>query len=103
MASSKEYHDFIIDTIGLPEDITSRKMMGEYLLYYKGILFGGIYDNRFLVKNIPSARKLMPDAPEELPYSGAKPMLLVENLEDKKFLTDLIIAMCGELAGRPIR
>jgi len=103
MASSKEYHDFIIDTIGLPEDITSRKMMGEYLLYYKGILFGGIYDNRFLVKNIPSARKLMPDAPEELPYSGAKPMLLVENLEDKKFLTDLIVAMCGELDGRPIR
>lgn len=102
MASSKEYHDFIIDTIGLPADITSRKMMGEYLLYYKGILFGGIYDNRFLVKNIPSARKLMPDAPEELPYSGAKPMLLVENLEDKKFLTDLIIAMCGELAGRRI-
>lgn len=103
MPSSKEYHDFIIDSIGLPEGITSRKMMGEYLLYYKKVLFGGIYDNRFLVKNLPSARKLMPGAPEELPYSGAKPMLLVENIEDKKFLTDLIVAICGELlAGRRI-
>lgn len=101
MASLKEYHDFIIDSIGLSDDITSKKMMGEYLLYYKDILFGGIYDNRFLIKDTPSARKLMPGAPEELPYSGAKPMLLVENLEDKKFLTDLIVAICGELlAGR---
>ncbi len=102
MASSKDYHDFIIESIGLPEDITSRKMMGEYLLYYKGVLFGGIYDNCFLVKNIPAARKLIPNATEKSPYPGAKPMLEIENLEDKKFLTDLIILISSSLFTKKI-
>lgn len=103
MPSSKEYHDFVIDSIGLAADIASRKMMGEYLFYYKGGLFGGIYDNRFLIKNLPSVRKLMPSAPEELPYPGAKLMLLVENLDDKKFLADLLRATCASLSAKPIK
>ena len=71
--------------------------MGEYILYYHGKIFGGIYDDRFLVKPVPSAKRLMPDAPLELPYEGAKEMLLVENTDDKAFLQKLLNAMDGEL------
>ena len=80
----------------LPE-ATSRKMMGEYLLYMDGKLFGGIYDDRLLVKPTPSALSLMPGAVREQPYPGAKEMLLVENVEDTVFLETLLTAMWGEL------
>ena len=97
MASSKEYLEFILDQLSELEDITSRPMMGEYILYYKGKVIGGIYDDRFLVKPVKSAKKLMPDASMELPYEGAKEMILVDNVEDKEFLKELLEAMYGEL------
>ena len=83
MASSKEYLDFVLEQLSGLQEITFRAMMGEYLLYYRGKIFGGIYDNRFLVKPVKSAKAKMPDAPMELPYEGAKEMLLVEDIENK--------------------
>ena len=97
MASTKDYLDYILEQLGGLEDITYRAMMGEYVLYFKGKVFGGIYDNRFLVKPVRSAKALMPSAPFELPYEGAKPMLLVENPDDREFLTELISAMFSDL------
>ena len=97
MASTKEYLEFILDQLSELEDITSRPMMGEYILYYKGKVIGGIYDDRFLVKPVKSAKKMMPDASMELPYEGAKEMLLVDNVENKEFLKELLEAMYGEL------
>ena len=97
MASTKAYLDYVLEQLGGLEDISFRAMMGEYVLYYQGKVFGGIYDNRFLVKPVPSAKALMPDAPSELPYDGAKEMLLVENIEDKAFLAELLQAMEKEL------
>ena len=97
MASTKDYLDFILEQLGGLEDITYHAMMGEYVLYFKGKVFGGIYDNRFLVKPVRSARALMPNAPLELPYDSAKPMLLVENPDDREFLTELIKAMFSDL------
>ncbi|MBQ6553801.1 MAG: TfoX/Sxy family protein [Firmicutes bacterium] len=97
MASTKEYLDFILEQLSLLEDISYRAMMGEYIIYYKGKIIGGIYDNRFLVKPVDAAKKLMPDAPYELPYEGAKEMLSPENVEDREFLKKLIEAMYDEL------
>ena len=97
MASTRDYLDYILEQLGGLEDITYRAMMGEYVLYFKGKVFGGIYDNRFLVKPVRSARALMPNAPLELPYEGAKPMLLVEDPDDREFLTELISAMFSDL------
>ena len=93
MASKKEYLDFVLDQLSGMEKISYRAMMGEYLLYYNGILFGGIYDDRFLVKIAPSSLELLSDAPQEIPYDGAKPMLLVTEIEDKNHLRELILAM----------
>lgn len=97
MASSKEYPEFILEQLSELDGITCKAMMGEYILYYRGKVFGGIYDDRFLVKPVPSAVKMMPDAQRELPYDGAKEMLLVDNLDDRKFLRDLLNAMYNEL------
>ncbi len=97
MASSKEYLDFILDQLSGLDDITYRKMMGEYIIYYGGKVVGGIYDDRFLVKPTKSAKVMMPDADLELPYEGAKEMLLVDNLENREFLHELLIAMYDEL------
>lgn len=97
MPSTQDYCDFILDQLSLLSDITSRKMMGEYILYYKGKIFGGIYDNRFLVKPVEAAKKLMPDAPLGIPYPGGKKMLLVEDIDNREFLKELIIAICDEL------
>lgn len=97
MASSKEYLDFILEQLSCLNDITYRKMMGEYILYYKGKIIGGIYDDRFLVKPVDSAKGLMPDASYELPYEGAKEMILVDNLDSKEFLKKLVEAMYEEL------
>ena len=79
------------------EEITYRTMMGEFILYYRGKIVGGIYDDRLLVKPVKSAVRYMPTAPYELPYDGAKRMLLVEEVDNKKFLTGLFDAMYSEL------
>ena len=97
MASSKDYLDFILEQLSELDDITYRAMMGEYIIYYRGKVVGGIYDDRFLVKPTKSAVALMPDADEELPYEGAKRMLLVDNVEDRDFLRELIEAIYEEL------
>lgn len=97
MASSKTYLAFVLEQLSGLEEISHRAMMGEYLIYYRGKLIGGIYDDRFLVKPTPSARALMPDAPAALPYEGAKEMLLVEEIEDRAFLERLLDAMVEEL------
>lgn len=97
MASSKGYLDFILEQLDQPEDVSYRGMMGEYILYYRGKVVGGIYDDRFLVKPTKSAMTMMPAATWELPYDGAKEMLLVDNVEDKGFLRALLEAMFEEL------
>lgn len=79
------------------QDVSHRAMMGEYILYVQGKVFGGIYDNRFLIKPTKSAREMLPDAPMELPYEGAKEMLLVEELDDRALLTQVVTAMADEL------
>lgn len=94
MASSKEYLEFILDGCS---GLSARAMMGEYVLYYGGKVVGGVYDNRLLVKPTPSATALLPEAPKELPYEGAKPMLLVEDVENRDLLTELFDAICEEL------
>ena len=97
MASSKEYLDFILEQLSELEGISYRAMMGEYILYYGGKIVGGIYDDRFLVKVTESSRKMIPDAELELPYEGAKEMLLVDDVENKEFLRELLEAMYPEL------
>ena len=97
MASSKEYLDFILDQLSELDGISWRKMMGEYILYRHGKIVGGIYDDRFLVKPTKSAAEMMPDAGMEIPYEGAKEMLLVDNVENREFLRELLEAMDGEL------
>ena len=97
MASNKEYLDFVLEQLSELEEITYRAMMGEYIIYYRGKIAGGIYDNRLLVKPVKSAISLMPTATYELPYDGAKEMLLVDNIDSKEFLTELFNAMYDEL------
>lgn len=97
MASSKAYLEFISEQLSELEEITYRAMMGEYIIYYRGRIVGGIYDDRLLVKPVKSAAALMPDAVYELPYEGAKEMLLVDNVDSKEFLTELFNAMYEEL------
>ena len=98
MATSKQYLEFVLDLLSLLEDISYRAMMGEYIVYYQGKIIGGVYDDRFLVKPTQSAKRMMPDAPYESPYAGAKEMLLVERIEDKAFLRELVSAMAAEFA-----
>ena len=97
MASSKEYLDFILEQLSELDEITYRGMMGEYIIYYRGKVIGGIYDDRFLVKNIKEAADMMPEATLELPYDGAKEMLMVDDIENKEFLRDLLEAMVDAL------
>ena len=82
MASTKEYLDFILEQLSELDEITYRAMMGEYIIYYRGKVVGGIYDDRFLIKPVKSAMNMMPEAGLELPYEGAKEMLLVDNVEN---------------------
>ena len=97
MASSKEYLDFILEQLSELDEITYRTMMGEYILYYRGKIVGGIYDDRLLVKPVKSAVAFMQDTTFELPYEGAKEMLLVDDVDNKEFLTKLFNAMYDEL------
>ena len=97
MASTKEYLNFILEQLSELDEITYRAMMGEYIIYYRGKVVGGIYDDRFLIKPVKSAMNMMPEAGLELPYEGAKEMLLVDNVENKEFLRDLLDAMYSDL------
>lgn len=97
MASTKEYLDYFLEQLSDLDDISYRPMMGEYIIYYHGKVVGGIYDNRFLVKPVKTAMAMMPDADMELPYDGAKEMLLVDDVENREFLGGLIEAMYEEL------
>ncbi len=97
MASNREYLDFILEQLSGLENITYRAMMGEFILYYRGKIIGGIYDDRFLVKPTKSALAMMPDADREIPYEGAKGMLLVDNVDNREFLTELLTSMYDEL------
>ncbi len=97
MASSKEYLNFILDQLSGLEDITHRAMMGEYVLYYRGKVFGGIYDDRFLVKPTKSAKAMMPDADMGLPYEGAKEMIFVDDVDNREFMRKLVEAMYEDL------
>ena len=87
MASTKEYLDFVLEQLS----------MGEYILYYRGRIFGGIYDDRLLVKPVPAVMKLMPDASMEFPYDGAKEMILVDDVDNRESLCELVEAMYDEL------
>ena len=97
MASSKEYLTFVLEQLSGLEGVTYRAMMGEYILYFRDKIVGGIYDDRLLVKPVPSAISLMPTAAYELPYEGAKEMLLVEDIDNREFLCNLFLSMYEEL------
>ena len=97
MASDKSYLDFILDQLSNLDGISWHAMMGEYILYYRGKVFGGIFDNRFLVKPVSAARDMMPNASLETPYPGGKEMLLADNVDDRSFLEALLPAMINEL------
>ena len=100
MASSKEYLIFILEQLSGLDDITYRAMIGEYILYYRERVIGGIYDDRFLVKPVRDAVNLMPNAEMEVPYEGAKGMLLVDDVDDREYLVKLFEAMYDELPKR---
>ena len=100
MASSKEYLQFILEQLSDLEEINYRAMMGEYIIYYRGRIVGGIYDDRLLVKPIKSAISYMPTVTYELPYDGAKEMLLVEEVDNRKFLEGLFQVMYDELPNQ---
>ena len=97
MASSKDYLAYILEQLSGLDGIRYRPMMGEYLLYYQGKLVGGIYDDRLLVKPTPSAGKLLPESPFVLPYEGAKEMLLVDEIDDRELLANLLEAVAADL------
>src|SRR5574344_1671091 len=97
MASSKDYLEFILGQLCELEDISYRAMMGEFILYYKGKIVGGIYDDRLLVKPVKSAIAYMPNARYELPYDGAKEMLLVDDVDNRDYLSGLFDAIYDEL------
>ena len=104
MSSTKEYLNFVLEQLNYTEDISYRPMMGEYIIYCQGKVVGGIYDNRFLVKQTKASKRLLSDASLELPYEGAKEMFLVDNLEDRDFLRELLESMVLELpAPKPKR
>ena len=98
MATSKEYKEFILEQLDLLNNITCKSMMGEFLLYYNDVLFGGIYDNRLLVKIVETNKKY--NMNEEIPYTSAKPMYLVDEVDNKKFLREIVIETCK---GLPIK
>jgi len=97
MASGKEYLEYVLEQLSLAEGLRWRPMMGEYLIYFRGRLVGGVYDDRLLVKPTKSALALLSDAPREEPYPGGKPMLLVTEMENKSFLQELLEAVAGDV------
>ena len=97
MPSSEQYLEYVLEQLFDLDEISYRAMMGEYIIYYRAKIIGGIYDDRFLVKPVKSAMSMMPDARMELPYEGAKEMILVDDLENKAFLSELFDEMYDEL------
>ena len=97
MPSDRDYLRFILDQLSPLGGVSSRAMMGEYILYYRGRILGGIFDDRLLVKPVAAARALLPEAPLEPPYEGAHPMLLVEDVDDREKLCALADAAYDEL------
>ncbi|MDO4199344.1 MAG: TfoX/Sxy family protein [Clostridia bacterium] len=95
MSTTKDYKDFILEQLSILNDITCRPMMGEYLLYYSGLLFGGIYDDRLLVKIVDGNKKY--NMEESIPYDGAKPMFLVDDVDNPEALRDIILDTCKDL------
>ena len=98
MATSKDYKDFILEQLDLLGNITCKPMMGEYLLYYNNVLFGGIYDNRFLVKIVETNKKY--NLEQQIPYETAKPMYLVDDVENKELLMEIVIETCKGLPSK---
>ena len=98
MATLKEYKDFILEQLDLLDNITCKAMMGEFLLYYNNVLFGGIYDNRFLVKIVDTNKKY--NMQEQIPYESAKPMYLVDDVENKELLKEIIIETCKGISNK---
>ena len=96
MATTKEYRDYILEQLSLLEEIIYKPMMGEYLLYYNKILFGGIYDDRLLIKKVESNKKY--NMKEAIPYKNAKPMYFVEDVDNQETLRDIIIDTCKDLS-----
>ena len=97
MASSKEFLDFVLEQLSALPDITYRAMMGEYVIYYHGKVVGGIYDNRLLVKPVPGALKILPNAPMEVPYPGGKPMIMITDIENRELFENLFNKIYLEL------
>ena len=95
MATTKDYRDFILEQLNLLDNITCKSMMGEYLLYYNGILFGGIYDDRLLVKIVDSNKKY--NMQESIPYESAKPMYLVDDVDNQEALRNIVLDTCKDL------
>lgn len=100
MASSKEYLEFVLEQLSDAEGITHRAMMGEFIIYCRGKVIGGIYDDRFLVKPTESAKKFLPDAQYEIPYEGAKPMLLVGDIDNRELVCSLVTAVADDLPDK---
>lgn len=98
MATSKEYKDFILEQLDLLDNITCNVMMGEFLLYYNNVLFGGIYDNRLLVKIVDTNKKY--SMQEQIPYETAKPMYLVDDVDNKELLKEIVIETCKGLPNK---
>ena len=95
MASTKEYRDYVLEELNILDNITCKPMMGEYLLYYEGLLFGGIYDDRLLVKRVESNSKY--NMQESIPYKGAKPMYLVDEIDNQELLKEIVLDTCKDL------
>lgn len=95
MATTKDYRDFVLEQLSILDNINCRSMMGEYLLYYNGILFGGLYDGRLLVKIVESNKKY--NMSEAIPYKGAKPMYFVEDIDNQETLRDIVVDTCKDL------
>ena len=98
MATTKDYRDFVLEQLNLLDNITCKSMMGEYLLYYNNILFGGIYDDRLLVKIVDSKKKY--NMQESIPYDGAKPMYLVDDIDNQEALKEIVIDTCKGLPNK---
>ena len=98
MATSKEYKEFILEQLDLLDNITCKAMMGEFLLYYNNVLFGGIYDNRLLVKIVDTNKKY--NMQEQIPYESAKPMYLVDDVDNKELLKEIVIETCKDLQNK---
>ncbi len=98
MATTKDYRDFVLEQLNLLENITCKSMMGEYLLYCNNILFGGIYDNKLLIKMVDSNKKY--NMQEQIPYENAKPMYLVHDIDSKEKLKEIIVETCKELRNK---